>query len=126
MVDHVSCPPPLLSQQPLSTSGPPRGALSKSVINVVSGVLVSLFSRRGAVNLVHGALMRSGNQYDIISGLMDDLDRTRMEVRCPGFGLIPGHLNGHLRGSTSIQLYRVWCRHGRYIPVVEAPSGLNR
>ena len=33
------------------------------------------------VNLVHGALTKSGNHYDIIGGLMDDLDRSRVEVR---------------------------------------------
>lgn len=34
------------------------------------------------VNLVHGALTRSGDHYDIIEGLMDDLDRSRVEVGC--------------------------------------------
>lgn len=33
------------------------------------------------VNLVHGALTRSGNYRDIINHLMDDLDRSRVEVQ---------------------------------------------
>jgi len=33
------------------------------------------------VNLVHAALTRSGNHYDVISALLDDLSRDRVEVR---------------------------------------------
>ena len=33
------------------------------------------------VNLVHAALTRSGNHYDVISSLLDDLSRDRVEVR---------------------------------------------
>lgn len=32
------------------------------------------------VNLVHGALTKSGQHYQVLAGLMDDLDRSRIEV----------------------------------------------
>ena len=32
------------------------------------------------VNLVHGALTKAGQHYQILAGLMDDLGRSRIEV----------------------------------------------
>ena len=33
------------------------------------------------VNLVHGALSKGGNHYQVLAGLMDDLGRSRIEVK---------------------------------------------
>ena len=36
------------------------------------------------VNLVHGALSKAGQHYQVLAGLMDDLGRARIEVPfCP-------------------------------------------
>ena len=32
------------------------------------------------VNLVHGALSKAGQHYQVLAGLMDDLSRSRIEV----------------------------------------------
>ena len=33
------------------------------------------------VNLVHGCLSKAGSHYQVLSGLMDDLSRARIEVQ---------------------------------------------
>ena len=33
------------------------------------------------VNLVHGALSKGGQHYQVVAGLMDDLSRSRIEVK---------------------------------------------
>ena len=65
------------------------------------------------VNLVHGALSKAGQHYQVLAGLMDDLSRSRIEVRAA------------LTSCYFLQYFILWQSMRSWLQQEHLPSGIK-